>query len=326
LQKNIFKEVHLFEILKRYLPYLRSFWLLFFVVGIGIAMTIAANVAMAHIMQPMMDELFIKKQQEMLVAIPALMFGIYLLKGIGRYIQSVATTYIGQHIVTQFRSKLLTKLLHMDMEYINNARNGEMISRITNDIGRIQYFVSLMLPEFFRELFTVIALVVYAVYLNAELSFYALIVLPVVLLPIAYLSRKLRKISYGSQEKNADLLAKLSEIFTNIEIIKANASEPFALKKFAKENWEFFLLNMKAVYYNQLASPLLEITGAVSLAIVIFLGAKEVYAQQMSVGEFMAFLTAIGLVFQPARGLGIIYTKMQDALAASRRVFALLEQ
>ena len=289
-------------------------------------MTIFANVATAHIMQPMMDKLFIDKEQGMLETIPLLMLGIYFIKAAGRYIQSIFTSYIGQHIVTQFRSAVLSKMLFLDMSFISSARSGELISRIVNDIARIQYFVSLMLPEFIRELFTVIALIGYVLYLNAELAFYSLIILPIVILPIAALSRKLRKISYGSQEKNADLLSRLSEMFNNIELIKSSATEEFELKKFAKENWELFKINMKAVYFNELSSPILEIVGAISLAVVIFLGAQDVYANKMSVGEFMAFLTAIGLVFQPARGLGIIYTKMQDALAASSRVFDILDK
>ena len=313
------------DVFRRYLPYLKKYKLYFFFILIGIFMTIAANVAMAQIMQPMMDKMFIAKQKNMLVIIPLLMLGIFILKGMGRYIQSVFTSYVGQQIVTQFRSLVVGKMLQLDMEYINSARSGELISRVMNDIGRIQYFVSLMLPEFIRESLTVVALVGYVVYLNPALAFYSLIVLPVVLLPIAYLARKLRKISFGAQEKNADLLARLGEIFNNIELVKTSASESFEVKRFAKENWEFFKVTMKSVYFGEMASPILEIIGAVSIAIVIFLGAKEVYADKMSVGEFMAFLTAIGLVFQPARGLGIIYAKMQDALAASQRVFEIVD-
>ncbi len=313
------------SVLKRYFPYLRNYKFHFVFVFVGILMTIAANVAMAHIMKPMMDELFIAKQKEMLVIVPFLMLGIFVLKGVGRYIQSVFTTYIGQQVITRFRSLVVEKMLQFDMEYINSVRNGEMISRIMNDITRIQYFVSLMLPEFIRESLTVTVLIGYVVYLNASLAFYSLIVLPVVIFPIAYLARKLRKVSFGSQERNADLLARLGEIFNNIELVKTNASEPFEIKRFSKENWEFFKVTMKGVYFSELASPILEIIGAISIAIVIFLGAQDVYADKMSVGEFMAFLTAIGLVFQPARGLGIIYAKMQDALAASQRVFEILD-
>ena len=305
---------------------MREFKLYFFFVLVGISMTIVATTATAHIMKPMMDKMFIAQQESMLVYIPFILIGIYFLKGFGRYIQAVFTSYIGQHIITQLRSELMKKLMGLDMSFISQSRSGELISRVTNDIARIEYFVSLMLPEFLRESLTVIALIAYVIYLNSYLAFYSLVILPVVILPITYIARRLKKLSFGSQEKNADLLARLSEIFNNIEIIKTNATEDFELKRFAKENLEFFKINMKAVYTTQLASPILEIVGASSLAIVIFLGAKEVYSDKMSVGEFMAFLTAIGLVFQPARGLGIIYAKMQDAMAASIRVFEILDK
>jgi len=302
-----------------------SFKLQFLLVFVGVGMTIVANVATAWVMQPMMDNLFIAKEKEQLLFIPLMMLGIYVVKGVGRYIQSVYTSYIGLHIVTQFRSLLLRKILFLDMATINKTKNGEFISRITNDIARIQYFVSLMLAEMVREFFTVVALLAYVVYLNPLLAFYALVVLPVVILPISYLSRKLRKISYGSQEKNSDLLAKTNEMLVNVELIHTHHSQKFEIEQFAKINWDFFKINLKAIYFNQLASPILEVVAATSLAFVIFFGAKEVYAHHMSVGEFMSFLTAIGLVFQPARGLGIIYTKMQDALAASARMFSVLD-
>ena len=314
------------EVLKRFYPYMKEFKLYFFFVLVGISMTIVATTATAHIMKPMMDKMFIAHQRSMLTYIPFVLIGIYFLKSFGRYIQAVFTSYIGQHIITQLRSELMKKLMGLDMSFISKSRSGELISRVTNDISRIEYFVSLMLPEFLRESLTVIALISYVIYLNSYLAFYSLVILPVVILPITYIARKLKKLSFGSQEKNADLLARLSEIFNNIEIIKTNATEDFELKRFAKENLEFFKINMKSVYTTQLASPILEIVGASSLAIVIFLGAKEVYADRMSVGEFMAFLTAVGLVFQPARGLGIIYAKMQDAMAASIRVFEILDK
>ncbi len=314
------------KILKRYLPYLKNFKLYFFLVFIGIVMSVAANIAMAYIMQPMIDEMFLKKEKEMLTLIPLMMIGIYFVKSFGRYLQSVFTSYIGQHVVTTFRTLVLDKILSLDLSVHQTSQSGEFISRIVNDINRISYFVSLMLPEFIRELFTVVGLIGYAVYLNAMLAFYALVILPLVLIPIGYLSRKLRKISFGAQEKNALLLGRLSEMLNNAELIKTNAAERFELQKFAKKNWDFFKITMKAVYFNQLASPLLEVVGAFALAVVIFLGAKEVYAGAMSVGEFMTFLTAIGLVFQPARGLGIIYTKMQDSLAASERIFEVLDR
>jgi subfamily B ATP-binding cassette protein MsbA len=314
------------NIFKRYWPYLREYKVYYFIVFIGIVLTVAATAGTAQIMQPLMDDMFIARDPKMLYIIPLLLIGIYIAKSFGRYLQSVFMNYIGLSMVTRLREVLLEKILHLDMQVLFANRSGEMISRVTNDIGRVQYFVSNMLPELIRETLTVVGLVAYVIYLSPELSFYALVVLPVVIYPLVLVAKRLKRLSYRSQEKNADVMTRLTEVFNNNEIIKAHATEAFELGRFSQENWHFFKINMKSVYTNELVSPMLEIIAAIGLAAVIYIGGQQVYDNKITVGEFTAFLTAVGLVFQPVRRIGSIYGKIQDAIAASERVFALLDQ
>lgn len=297
----------------------------YFLVLIGMIFTVGATTATAHIMKPLMDEMFIEKKEEMLYLIPLGLVCIYFFKSVGRYMQSVFMTYIGQHIVTRFREILLEKIINFDMSYLYQNRSGELISRVTNDIERIRYFVSNMLPELLRESLSVVALVGYVIYLNPTLAFYSLVLLPLAIYPVLQIGKKLKKYSRRSQEKNADVVSRLTEVFNNSEIIKANATAKFEMGRFSTQNWQFFKINMKSVYVGDIVSPLMEIVGAAGLAAVIFVGGKEVYEGRMSVGEFTAFITAVGLVFQPIRRIGSIYSKIQDAVAASARVFELLD-
>ncbi|QOP42353.1 ATP-binding cassette domain-containing protein [Sulfurimonas marina] len=287
---------------------------------------IGATAGNAHIMKPLMDDMFIEKKEEMLYLIPLGLIGIYLTKAVGKYIQTVFMEYIGQSIITRFREILLEKMISMDMAYLYRNRSGELISRITNDIARIQFFVSNMLPDMFRDLLAVIALVGYVIWLNPMLAFYALVVVPVVILPIMSLAKKLKKYSHRSQAKNADVVTRLTEVFNNSEVIKANATEKFEVGRFSEHNWQFFKINMKAIYVGAIVSPILEIVGVCGLAAVIYIGGREVYDGNMTVGEFTAFITAIILVFEPIRKLGGTYSKIQDALAASERVFEVLDE
>ena len=309
----------------RFWPYMRGYKAQFILVLIGILCAVGATSATAYIMQPMMDKMFIERDAKMLWLIPLGLVLIYAVKGAGRYLQAVFTSYIGQHIITRIRYQLLEKVLFLDMRYIQSNRSGEMISRLTNDTNRIQYFVALLLPELIRESLTIVALIGYVFYLNAELAFYAVVLLPVAILPLFKIARKLKKYSHRSQEKNADIVVRLTEVFNNAEIIKAHTTEEYELTRFQEDNWKFFKINMKTAYVGQLISPILEIIAASGLAAVIYMGGHAVYDGKMTVGEFTAFLTAVGLVFQPARGLSIIYTKMQDAIAASERIFEVME-
>lgn len=310
---------------KRYWPFLREYKSHFLLVLLGIILTVVATTATAHIMKPLMDEMFISKDPNMLVIIPFSLIGIYIVKSVGRYIQAVYTNYVGLHIISRLREMLLEKILYLDMEFLHANRSGELISRVTNDINRVQYFVSSMLPELIRESLTVVALVGYVIYLDASLSFYAFIVMPLIIYPLVRIAKRLKKLSHRSQEKNADVVTRLTEVFNNNEVIKANATERYEMRRFSKENWNFFNINMKSVYSSELVSPLLEIIAASGLATIIYIGGQKVYSGNMSVGEFTAFLTAVGLVFQPIRRIGSIYGKIQDAVAASERIFDVLD-
>jgi len=312
-------------IIKRYLPYIKDYKLQYIFVFFGIILTVGATIATAEIMKYVMDDMLIEKNEKMLYIIPLSLVGIYLVKGIGRYVQSVFMSYIGQHIVTRFREILLEKIINLDMGFLYLNRSGELISRVTNDIQRIQYFVSNMLPELFRETLTVIGLLVYIIYLNPNLAFYSLVGIPAIIYPLFVIAKKLKKYSRRSQEKNADVVTRLTEVFNNSEIIKANATEKFEVQRFSVQNWQFFKINMKSTYVGELVSPILEIIGATGLAAVVFLGGREAYNGNMTPGDFIAFLTAVGQIFQPVRRIGSIYSKIQDATAASERIFEILD-
>ncbi len=312
-------------IIKRYLPYIKEYKVQYLFVFIGIILTVGATIATAEIMKYVMDDMLIEKKEQMLYLIPSALVIIYFVKGIGRYIQSVFMSYIGQHIVTRFREILLEKIINLDMGFLYLNRSGELISRVTNDINRIQYFVSNMLPELFRETLTVVGLIAYIIYLNPNLAFYSLVGIPVVIYPLFLIAKKLKKYSRRSQEKNADVVTRLTEVFNNSEIIKANSTEKFELGRFSEQNWQFFKINMKSAYVGETVSPMLEIIGASGLAAVVFLGGREAYNGNITPGDFVAFLTAVGQVFQPVRRIGSIYSKIQDALSASERIFEILD-
>ena len=193
------------ETLKRYWPYIKGYKKHYLIVLFGIILTVIATAGTAQIMQPLMDDMFIAKKEKMLYLIPLLLIGIYILKSLGRYLQSVYTNHIGLHIISRLREDLLEKIMGLDMAFLYAHRSGELISRITNDLARVQYFVSSMLPEFIREGATVIALVGYVIYLNPTLAFWSLFVVPLTVYPLILIAKRLKKLSHRSQEKNADV-------------------------------------------------------------------------------------------------------------------------
>ena len=313
------------ETFRRYKPYFKDYKLQFFFVSIGIILAVVGTTGQAHVMKPMMDEMFIKRDEAMLIIIPLAVIFIYVVKSIGRYIQSAAMAYIGQHVIARLRERLLEKIIRMDMSFLYLNRSGELISRVVNDISRVQYFVSNMLPELIRDFLTLVALIGYVIYLNPKLAAYALVVLPLIVYPLILLAKRLKKYAHRVQEKNADIVSQLTEIFNNSEIIKANATERFEMERFGLQNWRLFKVMMKALYVSEAVPPILEIIASLGIASVVYVGARDVINEVMTPGDFFAFLTAVGLMLDPARRIGIIYGKVQEAVAATERIFAIID-
>lgn len=312
-------------VLKRLLPYLKDYKFQLFIAILGMIATAIGSSASAYLVKPVLDEIFINKDKEMLKILPFLVILFYFLKSAGRFVQTYYTEYIGQDIIRRLRDSMLNSLFLMDMEYFIKQRSGELISRITNDINRLKNVVANMVPEFLRETLTIVALVGVVIYQSPKLALYFLVIMPLALYPLSILAKKMKKISKRSQEKISDITSHLSEIFNNIEIIKSNVGEKKELNRFKEHNKHFFNITIKSVKINELVSPLMEILGAIVIALVIIVGGNEVIEGKMSVGSFFSFMTALFMLYTPLKKVSSIYNKLQDAIAASERIFEIID-
>jgi len=313
------------KILGRFTPYYKDYIPHFIFAIIGMILSSSGTAATAYLVKPLLDKIFIAKDINMLHLLPYAIIAVYVAKESGRYMQTYFTEYIGQDIIRRFRNRLLDNILHLDIAFFHKYRSGELISRNTNDVERIRLVVSNIIPEFFREIFTIIGLVIVVIYQSSELAVYALVIMPLAVYPLSLLAKKMKRISRLSQEKISDLTAKLSEIFNNIEIIQANNAQKFEHGLFEIDNKKYFKLNMKSIKISQLVSPLMETLGSIGVATVIIVGGKEVIEGGMSVGSFFSFLTALFMLYTPIKRVSGLYNKMQDAIAASERIFFLLD-
>jgi subfamily B ATP-binding cassette protein MsbA len=261
----------------------------------------------------------------MLAILPFLVVLMYGLKGGGRYIQSYFTQYIGQDIIRKLQNKMLSSLLKMDMEYFLSQKSGELISRIINDIVRLKTVVSIMIPAFFRDILTILALSGVVTYQSPKLSLYFLLIMPISIYPLSKLAKKMKKISKKSQEKISDITASLTETFNNIETIKANVLEKREAERFKNHSLKFFKITLKSVKVSEAVSPLMETVGAIVVALVIYIGGKEVIDGNMSVGAFFSFMTALFMLYTPLKNISKTHNTLQDAAAASERIFEIIE-
>ena len=324
--RKIMNNFGLKDVLKRFGPYFKDYipHFIFAIIGMGLAS--GGTAVSAYLVEPVLNKIFVEKNEKLLYLLPCAIIAIYLVKNIGTFMQAYFTAYIGQDTIRRFREKLVGHLINLDMDFFNTFRTGELISRTINDIDRIRSIVSSMIPELIREFITIIGLLCVVIYQSPKLAFFALVVMPVAIYPISRLAKRMKKISKQSQEKTSDITSALSEIFTNIEIIKANNAQKYEHSRFIDENNKFFRLNLKTVKIEQLVSPLMETIGSVGVAAVIIIGGKDVLDGHINMGAFFSFLTALFMLYTPLKRIVNIYNRMQDAIAASERTFFLMDK
>jgi len=313
------------NLLKQYLPYLVGYKRQFFFAILGMIAVAVGTAGTAQLIKPVLDDVFINKDIEMLKLMPFLLVGVFTLKGIGKYIQTYYTSYIGQDVVRKLRDKLVLHLTYLDINFFKTIHSGELLSRVTNDISRIQMVVANIIPDLIRESLTILALTGYVIYESPKLAFYFLIIMPLAIFPLSRLAKKMRKYSKLSQESTAEMTSRLGEILSNIEVIKSNSTQVYEQERFAKENQNVFKFLMKQVKTNALTSPIMEILGSVAIGLVVYIGGKEVIDGHMTVGAFFAFATALFMLYTPIKKLSGLYNKAQDAITANTRMHELLD-
>lgn len=314
------------EFFKKFLPYIKGYYFFFL---ISILMGIVAALCTAgitYLVKPMLDEVFINKDLLMLKVLPILLVLLYCGKAIGSFVQTYLMGYIGEDIIKTIRNQMLQKMLELDLNFFNKNRNGELLARITNDIGLIRNAVSTIVTDFVREGITAIGLIAVVIYQSPKLAFIAFIVVPLAVFPISWIVKKLKVVSRKAQEKNADMTSRLSEIFSNIEVIKTSAGEEIENKRFCQDNQEFFKLNMKTYLINQINMPVMEILGAFIVGGVIIVGGHSVIKGDLSAGAFFSFTTALFMAYTPIKRLINCIVGMQTAIVASQRVDEVMQQ
>jgi subfamily B ATP-binding cassette protein MsbA len=310
---------------KQYLPYLAGYKREFILAILGMIAVAIGTAGTAQIIKPTLDNVFVAKDASMLGIIPFMLIGVFSLKGVGQYIQTYYMSYIGLDVIRKLRDDLVNHLTYQDMHFFGTMHSGEILSRITNDIGRIQSVVTGMIPNLIREGLTIVALTGYVIYESPKLALYFLVIMPLALLPLSRLAKKMKKYSKLSQESTSTMTARLGEIFSNIEVIKSNSTQSIESEKFAKENNKVFKYLVKQVKINASTTPIMEILGSMAIGLVVYIGGNEVIDGQMSVGAFFAFSAALFMLYTPIKKISKLYNQAQDAIVANQRMHELLD-
>ncbi|MCG8451579.1 MAG: ABC transporter ATP-binding protein/permease, partial [Spirochaetales bacterium] len=310
---------------KKIISLVSQYWQRMALAAVCMIMVAGTNGAMALLVKPVLDDIFIAKNQEMLLLIPGLAILVFLVKGIGTYGSEYLMNYIGERIIRYFREALYEKITDLPIAFIHKERTGNLMSRITNDVNIVKGMVSTAVINIFRDFFSVIGFLGVIFYRDWKLAIGAFIVLPLAFYPILVFGRRVRKFSTGTQETMADLNAFLHETFSGAKIIKIFSLENFEKNRFREKTATLFRLEMKKVMTKALSSPLMEFLGGLGIAFIIWFGGMRVINGTSTPGVFFSFLTAVMMLYDPVKKLAKLNNTLQEGVAAASRIFDILE-
>jgi subfamily B ATP-binding cassette protein MsbA len=234
-------------------------------------------------------------------------------------------TGVGQRVVMDIRNALYGHILGQSAAFFAQRSHGQLMSRIGNDVSQVQQAVSETIGDLARESLTAVALAAYLFYIDAHLTVFCLFVAPLIVYALVRLGWRVRKSTRRSQEALEHLSHLSAEAFTGHRIVKAFGSEKHETDKFARAAFNLFRTNMKVTAALSILPPLMELIGGGAMAMALVYGARQVSAHQMTQGDFFSFMTALLLMYGPAKKLSRVNANLQQTIAASERIFDMLD-
>jgi subfamily B ATP-binding cassette protein MsbA len=281
--------------------------------------------AIAFLVKPALDDIFINKDTRQLTWIPLLVLSVYVIKGFCDFAQNYLMSGVGQRVIRDIRDHLYRHMQSLSLSFYMKNPTGVLMSRVTNDVGLMQGAITDAATGLVKDVFSAVALICVVFYRDWKLAFVALVFFPLAFWPIARFGRKLRRTSTQTQEITGGLTSHLHETISGAKLVKAFGAEDYEIERFTMRNADLYKLSMKVVKVQAMTAPLSEVFAGMGAAAVIFYGGYSVVNGNSSPGNFFSFMTALFMLYEPVKRLSRINNVIQQGIAAATRVFDVLD-
>lgn len=313
------------SLFRRLLQLIKPYWIKLALAMVCMVFVSLLTAAQAFLVKPALDDIFLKKDERILILLPLAIILLFFLKGLFDYAQAYLMNYVGLRIVADLREKLYNHIQKLSLSFFTKTPTGTLISRITYDVNLIQSSVSNAITGLIKDAFTILGLTGVIFYRNWKLALLAIVIFPLAVIPIKEFGKRLRKFSRKGLQRMGFLTTLLHETITGNRIVKAFNMEDYEMRRFSEENDRFFRIFLKRVKVRALSHPLMELLGGVGVALLIWVGGFSVIRGELTPGTFFSFMTALLMLYAPIRDLSKVNLEIQEGLAAATRVFELLD-
>lgn len=315
------------SVYRRLLPFLRPYLFPRFVSAI-ICMVLfsATNGVLPFLVKHVFDDIFARKDVDALRLLPLLIVATFIFRGLMNFGHAYLIEYVGHRIVADLRNTLHRHLQTLSLAYFQRNPTGTLLSRVTNDTTMVRESLTQATASIMRDATTLTALIVVAFYMDWFLALIAFVVFPVTIYPLLKLYKKVRDFSRKGQGSLGSLTVLLQETLQGNRVVKAFSAEAYEHQRFAAENHRLFRHSLKAGRLRAFVPPMVELVAAGGIAAVVWYGGSSVVSGERTQGEFVAFLTALLLLYEPFKHLTRTSAATQNGLAAAERLFEVFDE
>ncbi len=295
------------------------------IAGAALAMVVygAASAALAYLIKPIIDDVLTSRTD--LGWVTASILVVYFLKGIGSYFSSYLMEGLGHRVVMVVRNQLFGHTLEQSAAFFAHRTTGQLLSRINNDVGLVQRAVSETIGDLARESLVLLGCAALLFYYDAKLALLCMTATPLVVYPLVRFGKRVRTVTRWSQEAHEHMSHVATEAFIGHRIVKAFGAEKREAGKFDRASYSLFRTNLKVTRVLALLPPLMEFLGGIAIAGALWYGSNEIANGRLTPGEFTSFVAALLLMYGPVKKLSRVNANLQQAMAASERIFELLD-
>jgi len=248
-----------------------------------------------------------------------------ILKGLFDYAGTYLVNYAGYGLITDLRNSLYQSVLRRSAAFFQKHTTGTLLSTIISDIERVQFAMSSVLAELLQQCFTFLFTAAVVILLGRNLAWLLLLFVPAIIFSASKIGRRVRHTTRRGQDQLADIQNILHETITGNRIVKAFSMEAWEYTRFRKAAQRLFRANLRSVAAAAISSPLMDIFGAIAIALLLLLGREQIVHGWMTPGIFVAFIIAVFKLYDPVRKFAGFHNSFQQAMGASSEIFKFMD-
>jgi len=311
---------------KRLLVFLKPYIGRLSVAMICMVILAATTAGMAWLLQPALDHALSGEKPEYIYLIPLAVIALYVVKGGAYFGQSYLMGWIGQRVIYDLRNQIYTRLSEQSLGFFAHRKTGELLARISYDVTLVQSAVSTSVTALMRDSMTIIFLIGVIFYQDWLLALIAMAVFPIIIYPILRFGRKMRSATYDGQVVMGEMSSLVEETVGGIRVVKAFGMEVYEQGRFRNLIGGLMKHQMRAFRVNALSFPIMELVAGFGIAGVLYYGGLRVASGDATAGTLMSFLAAVIMLYEPVKRLSGANNQIQQGLAASERIFDILDE